>query len=722
MHTAHFMPAWPQRFLVLLGLLASLQVHAFTLGRVQGAALIGRPLEVTIQVQLNPGQSITSACFAADVFHGDTRQNPSNVKVQFEPATSALGARLRVTSGSRIDEPIVTVYVRAGCAEMVSRRYVLLADIVSEQARAQMPVVAAVPLVDPTPSVAPAALANDGRTPQAQGSPDRAGRSTPGTVAASAASQRPPRTAPEPRRAKRPPAEKRPASASAAARPTAPESKAVAPRAGAAAATPSTAPARGAGQSRLRLDPLDMLSERVATLESNTTATPAQLSEREVRDSERLERLEVSVKALLALAEKNEASLLDVRSRLARAQEGSFTSTVVYALFALLLLCLLAIAYLLTRVSRRPEVVNSRWFDAEPEPGRSNAPAFAAAAMPDAQDDGASATVATLAPESQTAAPRPADRAPQEPSRPMASDAGVRADASPAGPVDVSLVEMSASTFDRLMQSSGAHSAIRHSHDTAPMPLAKVGEDAATAAMVQRPRINSEELIDIRQRAEFFVSLGQTDQAVQVLEARIAQDGASCPQAYLDLLKLFHSLGLKADFNLAGDGFASLFNAQLPDFAQFDDEGEGRLLEDYPGVVDRLIAAWNKPTVLETVEKMVFRDPATGVSDAFDLAAFRDLLMLHAVAQTLRYSAVGGPGATWARGPLPMMASASHVDIDLSELGVVNAAPTLTLPQIDAYDAALPTVESAPNDAGNGNLIDFNLDGTAFDEKADQRP
>ena len=713
MHIAHFMAAWPQRFLVLLGLLASLQVHAFTLGRVQGAALIGRPLEVTIQVQLNPGQSMTSACFSADVFHGDTRQNPAGLKVQFEPATSALGARLRVISGSRIDEPIVTVYVRAGCAEMISRRYVLLADIVSEQVGAPMPLVAAVPRVDPTPSVVPAAIATDRRASQAKRSPDRAGRSNPGTVAASNASQRPPRAGPESRRAKRPP-EKRPAAAPAPSPLTAPQSKAVAPRAGVASATPSSGSADVAGQSRLRLDPLDMLSERVATLESNTTATPVQLSEREVRDTERLARLETSVKALLALAEKNEASLLDVRSRLARAQEGRFTSTVVYALFALLLLCLLAIAYLLARVSRRPEVVHSRWFDADQEPGRPNTPAPAAADLPNAPEHVASATGATLAPQLQPASPQPVDRTPGAPSRPTAPDA--------PGPVDVSLVEMSASTFDRLMQSSGANRATRHSHDTAPMTLATVGEDAAIAALAPRPRINAEELIDIRQRAEFFVSLGQTDQAVQVLEARIAQDGASCPQAYLDLLKLFHSLGLKADFNLVGDGFVELFNAQLPDFAQFDDEGEGRLLEDYPGVVDRLTAAWNKPTVLETVEQMLFRKPACDDDSAFDLAAFRDLLMLHAVAQTVCDSTGGGAGAAGPRSPLPAMASTSHVDIDLSELGAANAAPTVSLEQTDADDSAVQLQASAPKDAGQGNLIDFDLDDVGFGEKADKRP
>lgn len=717
MHIAHFMSAWPRRLLVLLVLLASLQVHAFSLGRVQGAALIGQPLAVTIQVQVDAGQSITSACFAADVFHGDTRQSPAGVRAQYEPATSVQGALLRVTSASRVNEPIVTVYVRAGCAEMVSRRYVLLADIVSEQVAAPMPRAAAVPLMNPARSTAPADAATGGRAQQARTTPDAADRQTPGDAAASGASPRKPRAAPAARRAKRP-VVKRSAPVRAAPRPTAAAPKAVAPQGGAAAAAaPSPESDSDAGQSRLRLDPLEMLSERVSTLESNSTAAPALLSEREIRDAERLERLEASVNSLLALAEKNEASLRDVRTRMARVQTARFSSTLVYALIGLLLLCLLAIGYLLTRVRQRQEVAHSRWFDGAPEPGRPNAPT--AVETPGAQLNSGAANKAGATPASEPAPLESSDRTPLVPTPPMPHDVSVRAGAAAGGPVDVSLVEMSTSTFDRLMQSSGSHSAKRNARDTVPMTVAKVDETAATVAMASRPRINSDELIDIRQRAEFFVSLGQTDQAVQVLEARIAQDGASCPQAYLDLLRLFHSLGLKADFKLLADDFVSLFNAQLPGFTQFDDEGLS--LEAYPGVLDRLIAAWNKPNVLEIIEPMVFRDPAGDGAAAFDLAAFLDLLMLHAVAQTVRNSAAG---ATGARAPLPVAASASQVDIDLTELLASDVAPTMSLPEMDANASASqpPATEIEVDDSRQDNLIDFDLDDAEFGGKADKRP
>jgi pilus assembly protein FimV len=303
-----------------------------------------------------------------------------------------------------------------------------------------------------------------------------------------------------------------------------------------------------------------------------------------------------------------------------------------------------------------------------------------------------------------------------------------RASVSPASgaentQVDVSLVEMSASTFDRLMQSGSVHSAVRQSQQTVPLAVDKAAQ--ATAVLPRRARIDADDIVDVRQRAEFFVTLGQTDQAVQVLEARIAQDKASCPQVYLDLFQLFHSLGLKADFDQLRDDFVRLFHARIPEFADF--ANEGRVLEDYPGTVDRLIRVWSRPNVLEVIEQMVYAGKADeGEDGAFDLAAFRDLLILHAVAHKVRMGAGGATGAV--RAPMPVDDGAGNaVDIDLSELFSTEGAPTMVLPRINdgaladsgvdlPLDDAGPAPD-APSQAQSGNLIDFDLGDVDFLKK-----
>ena len=275
---------------------------------------------------------------------------------------------------------------------------------------------------------------------------------------------------------------------------------------------------------------------------------------------------------------------------------------------------------------------------------------------------------------------------------------------------------MSESTFDLLMQSGPTHNAQRQARATMPMMGGQRALASADNPVEPRPRIDADELIDVRQRAEFFVTLGQTDQAVQVLEARIALDATSCPQVHLDLLKLFHSLGLTADFNQVSADFMQLFNTRVPDFAHFDHEGQS--LEEYPGAIDRLIAAWHRPTVLDTLEQMIYRNQGDGASvDGFDLAALRELLLLHAVAQSIGGAAGRRTGAATA--PHGGTDADSAVDIDLSELFTPLGMPTLVLPQ-EAAPSSLPDTVAVASVAPSGNLIDFDLSEADFIKKPDQ--
>ena len=170
MQIAQLLSFFPKRSLALLMLLAGAQSQALTLGRIQGAALIGRPLLVSIAVQADAGQSLAVSCFEADVFHGDNKQDPTSVSLRLEPSASGQGSVLRVSSDTPVNEPIVTVYLRVACAEPISRRYVMLADIVSEQAAPVAPRVGAVPLVIPAPSSAAMPAATRAAQPTAPSS------------------------------------------------------------------------------------------------------------------------------------------------------------------------------------------------------------------------------------------------------------------------------------------------------------------------------------------------------------------------------------------------------------------------------------------------------------------------------------------------------------------------------------------------------------------------
>jgi hypothetical protein len=183
---------------------------------------------------------------------------------------------------------------------------------------------------------------------------------------------------------------------------------------------------------------------------------------------------------------------------------------------------------------------------------------------------------------------------------------------------------LSDSIFDNLMQSDAEASENR--------PRPSLPPPAPVAQIKPVSNLGSEALLDIRQQAEFFVSLGQTERAVRILKKQIEESDEPNPFVYLDLLSIFHSLSMKTEFQQVRADFNLLFNGQVPEFAFF--KNEGKALDAYPDVMSRITALWATPKVLEVIESCIFHDPQAVRPSSFDLAAFRDLLLLHGVAQS----------------------------------------------------------------------------------------
>jgi pilus assembly protein FimV len=697
------MPATKVKLFGVVLLLAVFNSHSMTLGRMRGAALVGQGLDVAIQVQADPDETPSSQCFEADVFHGDTRQDPSRVQLVVEPTQTAQTFNVRISSSAVVDEPVVTVYLRSLCSQKTSRRYVLLADVASDQLAPVAPRVVQIPFV--TPANASASASSDVAASTAS-APNvaRAGSSAPTSIEGATLAR----------------GRARPAAATKASPAVAPVRKAPRPKMAApVAATPTVdiklQAGRSGGQSRLKLDPLEVLSERVTTLESIPAAAPAELAARDARDTQRLQALEASVKNLLTVATRNEASLADMKGRLEQAQSERYQNPLVYGLIVFLLILLAALVFLLSRRGGRAGNGNPNWWSGSPSglPTENARPTNAVSEQPSGFSP-MSAPAALVQSEVTRGVAQQALRPEQ-----VVSPRSVQA---PITQVDVSLVEMSESTFDRLMQSGTTHSAVRKP---------RAGEEGAPASTASRKSINSEELFDIRQQAEFFVSLGQTDQAVRILENRISESGESSPLAYLDLLKIFHSLGLRADFRQVREDFNLLFNARVPEFSNFNDEGRG--IEAYPDMLAEITASWGTPAVFAAIEAGVFRDQWKSQNEFLDLAAFRDLLLLHAVAQataaardssldtatpgasypatptlaTYRpYPSAHASGAISANAPLPIIDGRAELDIDLTDFPLQSAYAGTEL---------APPIGTSPAASSAGNLIDFDLTESQID-------
>lgn len=99
------------------------------------AAVLGQPLNFSVQLRTDSGEPITPECIAAEVTAGDRRVPAAQVRTALE-SLGPEGARIRVTTTQAIDDRVVSVQLNVGCQARVTRRYMLMAE---PAARAERP-------------------------------------------------------------------------------------------------------------------------------------------------------------------------------------------------------------------------------------------------------------------------------------------------------------------------------------------------------------------------------------------------------------------------------------------------------------------------------------------------------------------------------------------------------------------------------------------------------
>ncbi len=568
-------------------LLAALASAAVTLGRTRGAALIGRPLDLSIQVRLDSADEASVQCFEADVFHADTRVDGSRVSLQLEPGASPLDATLRIRSSATVDEPVVTVYVRAGCSQRITRRYVLLADFPPDPVGAPQPL--------PVPAAPPSAAAV--AAPAVAASTSAPARPAPALAPAESAT-----AVAAPRSARKTPAADSPSAGASAS-------------AGTAAAPVRRKPGGpGASRSRLKLEPFDLLVERDPTLRTSPelltepVADPQQRAlaaalwralnaqpQDVLRDTQRMQTLEADLKSLRDLTIKNQASIGELRTQLQKAESERYANWLVYALAALLLLAVCAAVYLWRRATSDSSGSGDWWRRRD------------------------------------AAASRPLDILDEDSLPGHLTRHGVNPTTTPSLDVDLEVdesmfVSLKNTRVAAVPKAAPAPTGVKQ----VPAPVVEHADFAPSMTGGGRA-VNVEELFDIQQQADFFLSLGQHDQAIEVLRTHISDNVETSALAYLDLMKIYHQLDRREAYDKLRDDFNKVFNAQVPVFDAFSDTGSG--LEAYQKALSRIEALWPSAKVLEIIEESIFRKPGKGDGEAFDLEAYRELLLLYAMAK-----------------------------------------------------------------------------------------
>jgi pilus assembly protein FimV len=568
-----------RRILTPVALLAALGAApdaADALGFLRGNvnSHLGQPLDFTAVLRVEADETITRDCLVADVTSGDLRLPGAAVRVSLQPGRVPNERIVRVTTAVPIDEPVVGVDIVAGCSGRLTRNFVAFVDP------------PALNLASTPPAAEPSAPSAPVRAESPAAAAVEAAREASGTPAPAAAPA---------------PAAPRPAARPAPVRPrVVAQPRAVTPadaqtRRPRSTTSAARAPSTGA---RLQLDPAAALVARApasapspaapaptpavvaAAPAASAASTPEQLlaTAAQIEQAQRIAVLEQSLAKMRADAEAAQARVTALQAELAGARQAPAGDRLAVILLGALAAVLALVALLLWR-RQRSEAAPPEWW-APPEAATPSAPSSVAVADADADAD-----------------------APAAPAR--LADSGER---------------------DTI--------AALRSPETRPVPR-HMPEPAAPEAMVPARELSVEELIDLEQQADFFVVLGQDEAAVDLLTSHIRSSGGTSPLPFLKLLEIYRRRGDRESYERTRDRFNRRFSAYAPEWGV--DLSQGKGLEDYPDVIERLVQTWHAPErVMDAMDAWIFRREVQ--ARTFDLPAYREVLFLYAIARDLMQS------------------------------------------------------------------------------------
>jgi pilus assembly protein FimV len=578
------------------------------MGRASSHTTMGEGLAFTVPLRLDAGEHIEDECLAADVFFGDDKVAAANVHVRMS-RDSRGEPQIKVFTSNAVSEPVVTVYVVAGCQSRITRKFVALAD----PPGMQMPLAATDDLAAESVPTSPAltAIADRGAVAQSSDGRQRSARKQvaseaqrkgrharrDATVTASAQGARVATHAAQ--------VPGRPADAAAprSLRLSAPPSVETARlELDPVAADALVAPQLAMGRTLTGLtDPDDSTPELLARRASAAArwralqSTPEQLARDQARLAElehRFAQLQAPASAPAQVAAVPVAPVAPSQVVVPDTTDASHASRTM-GLIGLAIAALVGGAYVFWRGRVTRGRADEAWW--QEQAGETLPPSHHEA---EPNDPHPTTVEFVHVPEALL------KRAGHGATVPVRSGA----DAPDAAPRVLPSSLQSGAQFTSMFASLNAQS---------PEPLRAVAV---------------EELIDLEQQAEFFVVLGQDDAAIELLEGYAQHTLGGSPLPFLKLLELYRRLDRRQDYERTQQAFDARFNARAPGWDA--DMQHGHSLADYPEVLDRLQTLWQQPAqAMAVLEKSLTR-PSDG-EDTFDLPAYRELLLLYAVARDL---------------------------------------------------------------------------------------
>ncbi|WP_025915883.1 FimV family protein [Herminiimonas sp. CN] len=600
---------------------------ALGLGNIGVQSALGQPLHASIALLGADSGELTGSCIKVRV---ESLDGVALLTPQLAITRSGLSSFITLTSRQAIHEPAATIVAEAGCAAPVRRSYQVLFDLPAFSASA-------------SPELVPARES--------------------GAISGPASAK------------VQPEAPVRKKSAARVANPVRIQSRQTPESAAKKTATPkpsaSVNPAGGQGAaldvlrlsgndddavSRLKLSSALSLPENAAPQPQSEEARLAQrefaallngVDPRAGIDAERKARQaqEAALRTqMAALQRQNSANQI----ALAASQAGS---SLVFWLTGLLALCLLAIGWLAWRLRSLARSDKAAWWKTG-RPDDEDAAQFVASepAVPGQSPVGSAA--AQPAAGSVACLPQSLD-----------ADIGAAAPSAPDAGAGLALPENAGSM-----------------HGLVPQP----DHGASAGKAGQRGRSDEfkvEEISDVTQEAEFWISLNNQQRAIEILEPYTQSPQPDSPVPWLYLLDLYSEIRDAEKYNALRERFIHLFNARIPLYGE--PELQAQTLEDFPHLLARICTLWQSSDIVPFLQSLLI-DDREGERAGFDLPLYRDILMLIGIAHEkkrlhqldephsgIREAASGAGGEV----PLPTIETITHAAPMFTPDGDINFAP-----------------------------------------------
>lgn len=586
--------------------------HGLGFGRPTSRAILGEKLNLAVPVRLDQGEDLPGSCVVADVYFGDDKVSPSDIHtaVLAGPGSSRI---IRISSGKSVYEPVVTVYLAAGCQAKVTRKFVVFADPSNAPQPAgpdtdDDPIAGAPPVALPpgvglvggqmisTGNITPAAPSSTAPSRSARSAASAGKKAVPIAAAASAppfkvssAAEAGPRASKKASPVKKAPVEQR-------------ERLMLDPVDADAAVVPSLRMSMGLlGHADGDAPSAEVQAKRAAAaaLWQALNASPEQLA----RDRQRIQELEQRLSRIQQESEQAHRAVVSMQARVQQAEAHRQSPLLLYVAAGLSLVLGAVLAMLLMRWRYREaeQAKSLDWLSGHSSIGPDS---IAPSALPTSE----SALERTSAGFKSVEQTRP---------DPASTGQAVSV-AAPVAVAPAPVTRGSASpTFIVMPEATPAAPARVASKMSSHEPLRAV---------------SVEELIDLEQQAEFFIVLGQDDAAIDLLEGHVHSTTGASPLPFLKLLEIYRRVGKRSDYERVQSEFNARFNGYAPSWDS--DLNQGHRLEDYPGIVERIQELWQTPArAMDVLERSLTRSDED--IETFDLPAYRELLLLYSVARDL---------------------------------------------------------------------------------------